>query len=258
MYSAKNYYDKKGRLLLAKGHKISDQILQKLKSYLAEDIGNTEDKIDILEITKKLNLSKKYILDYPADILNKILFESKTKPWWLIINSFSNYDYWKYTHSVNVALISLMVAINMGFDIGVLWDIGLGALLHDVGKLLIPKSIIQKNGTLTPHEMECIKQHCELGVSMTKEYYLPKEVTEIIQYHHERNDGSGYPFGLKEAEIPENVKIVIIADVVDAISSYRPYRPAKEISEAITMLKSENDKFSIDLVLTMEQLIKNA
>lgn len=244
---------------MAKGHEISDQILERLRFYyLLDNIDNTEKKFDTYEISKKLNLKRdSKALDYPAEILNKILFDSKTKPWWIIVNSFSNYDYWKYTHSVNVALMALMAAIKLGYSMVELWDIGLGALLHDIGKLLVPKSIIQKTGTLTRQEMQYIMQHCELGVSITKEYGLPEEVTEIILHHHERNDGSGYPHGLTEDEIHRNVKIVIIADAIDAISSYRPYRPAKEISEAFKMLESERHKYSRDLVLLMEEVVRN-
>jgi putative nucleotidyltransferase with HDIG domain len=256
MLSSKDYYDKKGRLLLAKGQEISDHILEKLKYYLKEDLENTNKGLNTEEITRKLNPVKKNILDYPADILNKIIFESKSKPWWILINSFSNYDYWKYTHSVNVALMSLLVAINMGYDIPHLWDLGLGALLHDIGNILIPKSIMLKKGLLTDQEMEFVKQHCELGLSMSHEYNLPKNITDIILYHHERNDGSGYPHGLREPDIPNNVKIVMVADVIDALSSFRPYRPAKEISEAFKMLYDDREKFSIDIVMILEQLIK--
>lgn len=265
MRAEKNIYDKFGKLLIAKNQEITDRIYTKLKSfYVSEEeskknepqkhIKNIDIKIDAKELNEKLKLSDTKILDYPTNIINQILFESKAKPWWLLVNSISNYIDWVYTHSINVSLISLMLAIKMGYSSEALYEVALGSLLHDVGKLLIPKSILQKNTKLNNQEMLMIKQHCDLGVSITNGLSLPDTCVTIIQQHHERNNGSGYPFGLKEEKIHHYAKIVMIADVVDAITSYRPYKPAKELHEALELLKIDN-MFSNDLIVILETLL---
>lgn len=127
-------------------------------------------------------------------------------------------------------------------------EITLGALLHDVGNLLIPKGILQKAKILTAEEMILIRQHCDLGVSMAKEYISDQTGIDIIRQHHERLDGSGYPQGLKNEQIPIHSKIVIVADIIDAITSYRPSRPARNIESVISELKGDAKKYPQDVV----------
>ena len=149
-----------------------------------------------------------------------------------------------------------MMAIEMKYTDKELWDLGLGAFLHDVGKLLIPKSIIQKASL--PNEMDkvFIQQHCELGVSSIRPYSLSKESTDVILQHHERLDGSGYPHGLKGNAISRNAQIVMIADFVDEITSGRPHRPIYEIDTAMGILTIEREKYSQEYVEIMNKLLK--
>lgn len=259
-----NIYDKNGILLIAKGQRFTESIVERLKMF---GYYNPKETFDyntqkdlstssvVQEFGERINIRNAHILEYPNKVLNKIIFESKTKPWWIYVNALSNYVDWLYSHSIDVAIISLMMAVELGYNDEELWNIGLGALLHDIGKLLIPKSIIEKPGTLNDTETVFMQQHCELGMSSIETYCLPKECTDIILCHHERLDGSGYPKGIRGDDICLNARIAMIADTVDAITSERPYRKSQEIDTAIKILNDEKEKYSQELVLLLKKLL---
>jgi len=148
-----------------------------------------------------------------------------------------------------------MMAIELGYSDEELFNIGLGTLLHDVGKLLIPKSIIQKPESLTDMEMSLIKQHCELGRSSLEGLNFPKEYTDIVMQHYERLDGSGYPKGLKGDEICRNAKIVMIADSVDSTTYNRPYRQPQTMDVAIKKLRDEKEKYPQEFISLLEKIL---
>lgn len=138
-----------------------------------------------------------------------------------------------FGHSRTVSKYSQVLAELLGIrNQNTLDNIRKGALLHDIGKIAIPDSILKKPGTLTPEEWEKIKLHPTLGFGLIKEMKLLKEVGNIILFHHEKYDGSGYPKGLSKDEIPIEARIFALADALDAITSHRPYRPEKDFATA--------------------------
>ncbi len=258
-------YDKNGILLLGKGQRMTDNIIAKLKSlgrYIPEEdvrIKDTQRPVPVFsakDFGARRKIKDNNILKRPNQVLSTIIFEYKTKPWWIYVNALMNYVDWLYTHSIDVAMISLIMGAEQGYNDEELFNLGLGAFLHDVGKLLIPKSIIQKPRSLTDMEMAYMRQHCELGITFLEQFQLPKECTDIVLQHHERLDGSGYPNGLKSDEISHNAKIVMIADVADAITSGRPYKKPKEMDGAIKILRNEGDKYPQDLIDVLEKILK--
>lgn len=264
-FTKKDIYDHSGRLLLSKGQRITGETkrkLQKLGVFLPEKSDDLDDKPDAIlaqavqTFGARKNIRNAHITEQTYRILTAIAFESKDKPWWMYVNALSNYVEWIYTHSIDVAMISLMVAIELGYSDKELWDLGLGAFLHDIGKLLVPKSIIQKPGPLTDMEMFTIQQHCELGMSSLKPFNLPKECTDIVLQHHEHLDGSGYPQGLKGNEITRNAQIVMIAEILDGISSPRPYKQAQTIYAAINILTSDERKYPQELVFILANVLE--
>jgi uncharacterized domain HDIG len=264
-FTKKDIYDKNGILLLSKGQRIADTVITKLKglgSYKPEELINFDDKQSVVltPISKafkaRMSIRSDRILEQPTKVLSTIIFDSKTKPWWIYVNSLANYVDWLYTHSIDVAMISMMMAVELGYNDEELLNIGLGAFLHDVGKLSIPKPILQKPGPLNNLEMEFMRKHCELGKSSLETYGFPKEGMDIILQHHERLDGSGYPEGLKGDEICRNARIVMIADAVDAITSGRHYKPDQEMNEAITILRSDEGKYHQELITLLEKILK--
>lgn len=111
-----------------------------------------------------------------------------------------------------------------------------GAYLHDVGKIRIPLDILQKPGKLTPEEWALIKQHPSFGREMLEPTFM-HEVGPIVEQHHERVNGSGYPFGLSGSEILVEAAIVAVADTYDALTTDRPYHQAVSPEEAVAVLK---------------------
>ncbi|WP_347488533.1 HD domain-containing phosphohydrolase [Desulfoscipio sp. XC116] len=265
-YFTKNdVYDKNGVLLLSKGQKMTDETITRLRrhgDYKQEELVDFNSRQSVIltpvakELGVRMNIRDDRLLEQPNKILSTIIFESKTKPWWIYVNALSNYVDWLYTHSIDVAMISLMMAVELGYSGEELFNIGLSALLHDVGKLLVPKSIIQKPGNLTGMETSCIRQHCELGMSSLEGFDFPKEYADIIMQHHERLDGSGYPKGLKGEEICHNARIVMIADVVDAITSFRPYRQPRNMDAAIRELRNGKEKYPQELIYLLEKILE--
>lgn len=258
IYAEKNIYSKKGVLLLAKGQKMTPEIarqLERIETVLSDGSDGDEPPLpsrDSLEQSRRkmqsdLDPSSLTAIDVAADILGQILFESKNQPWWLLIQTLSNYIDWVYTHSINVALLSLIISLKAGTARSELKEICLGAFLHDVGKLLIPKSVIQKPGRLDEMQTSVVRQHPQLGIDIVKEYHLPAICNNVIYQHHERLDGSGYPNGLKGREISREARIVMIADVFDASTSYRPYREAEPVQDQLLRMK-DSPKYDTKLV----------
>jgi putative nucleotidyltransferase with HDIG domain len=138
-----------------------------------------------------------------------------------------------FGHSQTVAKYSQVLAGLLGIrDEKTLDNIRKGALLHDVGKIAIPDSILKKPGHLSEQEWVKIKLHPALGYGLVKEIKLVKEAGNIILCHHEKYDGTGYPEGLRRDEIPLEARIFALADALDAITSHRPYRTERGFEAA--------------------------
>jgi putative nucleotidyltransferase with HDIG domain len=269
-FAKKDFYDNKGTLLLAKGKEITNDIILKLVKLQKADnfedgIVNSkfEENIDInivdstYKLTIKYNLNDDILTTHIVKILNDIIFNSKNKSWSVYISTLSNYVDWIYSHSINVALLSLILAVKFDYSDEQMTYLALGALLHDIGKVLIPKKLIMSANTVSNEEMELIKKHCELGSYLVDNLNLPKECTDIILQHHERLDGSGYPFGLKNEKISFNAKIVMVVDSIDAMTSYRPYKTSKDLNQAYDELMNLNT-YCKDVLLALKPFISSS
>ncbi len=140
-------------------------------------------------------------------------------------------------HSRRVADLSLVVAGQLGLDGEELLDIERGAILHDIGKIALPDAILSKPGPLTPVEWEKMKRHPGVGYDMVRNVPFLRRAAEIVNCHHERYDGSGYPRGLRGEEIPLGARIFSVVDAYDAITSHRPYRAARSHEEAMAEIR---------------------
>ncbi len=142
-------------------------------------------------------------------------------------------------HSQRVAEYTLRLAAEMGVkEPDALAVIGKGALLHDVGKIGIPDSVLLKPGLLSPDEWEVMRKHSDVGNRMLRKIGFLREPAEIVLCHHERCDGTGYPRGLKGAEIPLGARMFAVIDVYDALTTARPYRDAGTHAAALRFLRS--------------------
>lgn len=171
-----------------------------------------------------------------------------------------NKDEYTYRHSVNVATFSLALGISLNLNIKELKELFVGALLHDIGKLFVPSSILLKNGPLTTKEFEIMKGHPRKGYNylILKNLGISNKALRICLEHHERIDGTGYPNNLKRNKIGILSKIVSIADVYDALTSNRSYRTPLSTTEALDYIKSNiNSTFDEILSKIFSKLIKS-
>ena len=165
-------------------------------------------------------------------------------------------DDYTFGHCTNVCILSVITGIELGYNELRLRDLGVGALLHDIGKMRIPKHILQKPGRLTSEEYEQVKQHTIYGFEILKDCDdIRAPAANAALGHHERFNGTGYPRGLTGEDTHEYAKVIAIADVYDAMTSDRVYRMGMEPYEAGSYLTSMGDiLFDSELVNTF---IKN-
>ncbi|MCX7821279.1 MAG: HD-GYP domain-containing protein [Brevinematales bacterium] len=169
------------------------------------------------------------------------------------------YDEYTYTHSINVSLLSIMFANFLKWDDKKIKDLGVGAILHDMGKILVPKEIINKNGKLSNEEYELVKKHTIYGYEIVKAYKEFNETVQIIPLlHHECYNGTGYPFGLSGEKIDEVAQIVSIADFFDAIVTKRSYKPGYPLWNAFLAIQQNTGtkfipRLAIEFVNKMPQ-----
>lgn len=136
-------------------------------------------------------------------------------------------------HQKRVAHLACCIAEEMGLSKDRIAGVRLAALLHDIGKISVPDEILNKPGQLTDAELSVIRDHAQVGYDLLKEIEFPWSVAQIVLQHHERINGSGYPFGLSGKDILPETKILSVADVIDAMTSPRPYRQSFSLDKAL-------------------------
>jgi diguanylate cyclase (GGDEF)-like protein/putative nucleotidyltransferase with HDIG domain len=151
-------------------------------------------------------------------------------------------DHTTHDHLQRVRVYAIEVAKELGVSPGEMEALHAAALLHDIGKLAVPEHIISKPGRLTPEEFEKMKIHPLVGAEILERVRFPYPVVPIVRAHHEKWDGSGYPFGLKGEEIPIGARVLSSVDFLDAMASDRQYRRALPIEEVMQRLAAESGK----------------
>jgi len=169
----------------------------------------------------------------------------------------TSFDYYTYTHSVNVCTFSVALAQQLGLtDKRFLHDLGVGALLHDVGKSRISNNILMKRGSLTDQEFEIMKHHPQWGVEILRD---TDELTATSYYpvleHHERGDGGGYPNNLLMGEIHDTARIVAIADSFDAMTTDRVYQKAMDTFPVLRLLFSLKGAYDEEYLRAFAELM---
>lgn len=258
---AKDIFDFDGRILLKQGNKLNKKTLDSIKllginclnvvdenSYIElENIIKPELKEKSLSLikstfsnllpnkksTKKINDFQK-ILDLAEELIDDILNRNDILINLVDIKTLDNYT---YQHSVNVAMLSLVIGLKLGLNREDLKQLCVGALLHDVGKMFIPTEILNKPSKLSQEEFKIIQSHPIRGYDYLKNIdNIPLKSRLIVIEHHEKVNGCGYPLYKKNKEINILSKIVAIADVYDALTSNRPYRKPLSPNEALEFI----------------------
>lgn len=245
----KDLRDDEGRLLLAKGKQVAmtAENVRKFRSYGVFDKTNELKKqhkkkktvvdIEKISICSEINFDNKMFC-LAVDHLNEMIFESKKTQWYVHFHTLANYADWLYSHSINTALISIVMGSAMKLDEEMIKDLAVGALLHDIGLLLVPSSILNKEDLLTNEESQAVEQHCILGKTMLEGTEVSEMSKKIILQHHEKLDGSGYPNNFTERQICLGAKIVMTADAFDAGTTARPYKKTKRAYTVLKELRS--------------------
>ncbi len=169
-----------------------------------------------------------------------------------------SYDYYTYTHSVNVFVYSLSLAQRRGIEVHVvLGRYGLGALLHDIGKSKVDPSITNCRGKLNAVQWESMKQHPEHGCDILRQQGIKDEIVlDVVRHHHEKLNGSGYPSGKQGNDISQLVRITTIADIFDALTTKRSYKGAVDSFPALKLMKEEmGDELDDELFCEFIQMI---
>ncbi len=184
-----------------------------------------------------------------VDAMNRLLDEPDALQYFFELTI---HDYYTYTHSLHVFLYASMLtrAVLGEMDPAFRNDLGIGYLLHDIGKKDIDLKILTKSGPLTEEEWKVIKMHPQMGFDILIQVMggLSEEVTEIVLQHHERLNGSGYPNGLKGIEMGRFSRMCTIADAFDAITTERSYKKKISRMSAFTILKSSTEQFDEKLL----------
>lgn len=147
------------------------------------------------------------------------------------------YDNNLLEHCTQVARFSILLGIQYHLDMHTLILLGMGGLLHDIGKSQIARRIMDKPSGLSDSEYQLIQAHPTMGYRMLQEYHFPKEVADMVLYHHERLDGRGYPTGCRE--VPVTVQLLAVADVYTAICAKRCYHDSRTHEEALVIMEQE-------------------
>ena len=276
---AKTIYNEHGVALVQRGIHLSEKMIQHLIRqdiryvYLEDELTNdimidqmiTDDlRMEVIETIKDTfahfeehhTMEKAFIHDDQMQDLTSIIDQILTQmsrqqedAISLLADLFITDDY-TFQHSLNVTIYTLAIGMKLNYSKKELGDLGLGALLHDIGKVFIDKSILLKPGPLEPEEYEIMKSHTELGFTfIRKNTNLSSVIAHCAYQHHERLDGSGYPRQLTEKEIHPYGKIIAIADVFDAVTSDRVYREGMLPHEGLEILYAEaSSKFDLEMV----------
>ena len=185
---------------------------------------------DFVDITKKVlnsaKFGKKIIITEISDVVDDMIYEIvKTNNILARIRQLKDSNDYTFKHSINVSLLATMVGKWLGYTDVELKQISLAGLFHDIGKMKISDNIINKPNKLNDKEFELIKKHTIYGYNILKETIgISKNISLAALQHHEREDGSGYPLGVKSDKIHEYAKIVAVCDVFDAMTSNRVYK----------------------------------
>ncbi len=159
-------------------------------------------------------------------------------------------------HGIRVARYSSLIAQHMGLSLPARKKVFRAALLHDIGKIGIARSVLNKPGRLTAGERCHIQEHPRIGRDILNHFKAFDDILDIVLHHHERFDGLGYPSGLKGEEIPLESRIIAVADTLDALTSDRCYRRKISLRKAVSVMAGfENRQFHSGILRHMKRLL---
>lgn len=247
-----------GRTLLHSGIVLTDTYINRLMQfginsvYIRDDIFGDYDIQDVVseetrieagkviqnsfsDLGKNHNINIRSVEQAVGTIIDDLLINHNIL---LNLTDIRSFDDYTFGHSVNVCILSIMTGITMGYNHLQLSELGIGALLHDIGKIRVDIDILNKRGELNREEFLEIKQHPDYGFKILRDYDDVSLLSAHTAYqHHERWDGQGYPRNLARHNIHEYARITAVADIYDALLADRPYRTSYSLNQTLTIIK---------------------
>lgn len=242
--STEYYYILDGKLLLLLDEK--EHTLGQGDSFSVSNI-DAEFSVKCLEKVRLLCISNKPIYDdmyHHMGSLKELVERTERK------------NRYTYDHGKRVMQYSLLLAEELNIDSSTINVMVMAAALHDVGKCFLPDHILSADNELTSDDRMQIRKHPLNSYRLIAEKF-DERTADMAQMHHERLDGSGYPFGLKADEIPLEARIISVADVFDAMTTDRPYKAKKSFAEAIEELERLQHQFDIKVVAALKRLYQS-
>jgi len=251
---AEDVISSEGSKLLSKGTVLNQYYIYRLlkfnikKVWVLKEISkgydaNKKTDGEILHSTTSIMQSILAGGDVPVDYrdtLFNIMYHSNPDNFASIVvyvNQLADSDTFTYDHSLSVAWVAVKIGSLFGIEKSRLKDLMQVGLLHDIGKSCIPADVLNKPGKLSLHEYEMIKRHPLLGYHLLKSI-VSDEIAEAVLYHHEKLNGTGYPFGITEERIPIFAQITAVADCFEALVATRPYKPRLSPFAALKILRN--------------------
>ncbi|NLB88546.1 MAG: HD-GYP domain-containing protein [Syntrophomonadaceae bacterium] len=259
----------KSRVLLTAGQKLTPHYINRIKEigistvYIKDNLNLEETEpivrdITIQNATKALKESYQNCLKTGRLRLDKLKGQVESIIQEIITNQdiaysisdIKNYDDYTCQHSVSVCVLATLIGVSKGYNEKQLYELALGAILHDIGKITVPQEILNKPDKLNANEMQYILAHPWEGFNIIRNTkQVPLLSAHVALQHHERLDGLGYPRNLSGENIHEYARITAIADIFDALTSDRPYRVGFNNEQALKILQSEqNTKLEAELI----------
>lgn len=248
-----------GKILLRAGMKLNDLYIKKLRELGVFYIYVEDERLDdvqvedehlseLKQITMKTmgslirnvsSVNKKELKECLSVVENLVEYIIDLGDVNKSLNDIKTFDNYTYVHSLDTCIMTSFLGLNSGLNEAGLKDLGVGAILHDIGKTKIPSKILNKEGKLTDEEFKEIKKHPVYGAEILKKNIsIGDSIVNMVEQHHERVDGKGYPYGLSGNGISKSAKIICVCDVYDAISNDRCYRRKFSPNDAYELILS--------------------
>lgn len=251
-------YGDDGRVLLNFGVVLNDDYIMKLESlgipgayiisedlldiHLPEIISQETRQIatkQIKEVFESVQIGETFDIEGLRATVQNIVDEIASNPSVLVhLADIRGLDEYTFAHSVNVCILSVILGMKFGLTELELYELAMGAILHDIGKIVVPESILFKPGPLTTSEMKEMQKHTFYGWQLLKNHpELSLASASVAYQHHERPNGQGYPRNLLDEQVELYAKIVCVADAYDAMTSERVYRSGLQPAQALRVIK---------------------
>jgi putative nucleotidyltransferase with HDIG domain len=261
----KPVYDDKCQLLLAKDVSLTQNYIERLKkanvqcifiedelsegleaTYIVSDTLKIQSVMTVKNAFKDLaerkgtnyNIKSIDSIKQVVDDMMRVIYDNPHTLY--CMTELMGTDMYTYNHSAEVAVLSMLVAKSMKLNDTFIQKIGVGAILHDIGKMNIPAELLNKVEPLNEDEFKQVKDHVQMGYDLLKDNDFISPISrQIVLLHHEKLNGAGYPYKLSGDDIPIHVRIVTLCDIFNAISSNRAYKGRINADEALETIRAE-------------------